>query len=498
MFQAFARPFLDWLEVAIGPQIMQVSPVGSLMESSRSARNSQSTPPLDSTPFRDPKDLRVVIVAEHASMQFGGEAALPVHYFRRLRQRGIEAWLVVHERTQVELMDLFPEDYHRIHFVPDTIWHRLLFLPEPYLPKKLFEISFGVVMKLLTELHQRPVIRQLVKRQQIDVIHQPIYVSPKMPSLIFGLGAPVVIGPLNGGMAYPLAFQHFKNRRVMQIVQVGRVLSNFLNRLIPGKRLAATVLVANPRTRKALPAGVKGKIVELVENGVDMALWQPKVQSKAQPKDSLSSNHRSTTRFVFMGRLIDWKAADWLLLAFQQVVQQVPAELEIIGDGPSRESLEQLGAALKLTHSLHSTELGSTTGAKPPVRFSGWLSQADCARHLQQSDVLVLPSLFEAGGAAVLEAMAVGLPVIATNWGGPVDYVDASCGLLITPTSQAGFIQNLADAMITLAQAPDLREQMGRNGRQRVLKYYDWEKKTDAILKIYADTVQRSKLTRSR
>jgi glycosyltransferase involved in cell wall biosynthesis len=110
----------------------------------------------------------------------------------------------------------------------------------------------------------------------------------------------------------------------------------------------------------------------------------------------------------------------------------------------------------------------------------------------------VLPSLFEAGGAAVLEAMAVGLPVIATNWGGPVDYVDASCGLLITPTSQAGFIQNLADAMIKLAQAPDLREQMGRNGRQRVLKYYDWEKKTDAILKIYADTVRQSTLTRSR
>jgi glycosyltransferase involved in cell wall biosynthesis len=279
----------------------------------------------------------------------------------------------------------------------------------------------------------------------------------------------------------------------MQIVQVGRVLSNFLNQLIPGKRLAATVLVANPRTRKALPAGVKGKIVELVENGVDMALWQP----KAQPKDSLPK-HRSTTRFVFMGRLIDWKAADWLLLAFQQVVQQVPAELEIIGDGPSRQALEQLGAALKLTDSLHSTESGRTTGSKPPVRFAGWLSQADCARHLQQSDVLVLPSLFEAGGAAVLEAMAVGLPVIATNWGGPVDYVDASCGLLITPTSQAGFIQNLADAMIKLAQAPDLREQMGRNGRQRVLKYYDWEKKTDAILKIYADTVRQSMLTRSR
>lgn len=489
MFQAFASPFLNWLEVAIGMQIMQVSPVGSLLESSRSAHNSQSTQTLDSIPYRSAQDLRIVIVAEHASMQFGGEAALPVHYFRHLRQRGIETWLVVHERTRSELLDLFPEDFHRIHFAPDTIWHRLLFLPGSYLPQKLFEVTFGVVMKLLTELYQRPVIKQLVKHQQIDVIHQPIYVSPKMPSLIFGLGAPVVIGPLNGGMTYPSAFQRLKNKWVMQVVHVGRILSNLMNQLIPGKRLATTVLVANQRTRKALPAGVGGKIVELVENGVDVALWQP--------KDYLRK-HQSPTRFVFMGRLIDWKAVDSLLLAFQRVVQQVPAELEIIGDGPSRDSLEQLGEALQLTHSSHPVASTRATGSKPTVRFSGWLSQEDCARRLQQSDVLVLPSIFEAGGAAVLEAMAVGLPVIATDWGGPVDYLDESCGLLIAPTSKEGFIQKLADAMVRLADAPSLREQMGRNGRQRVLKYYDWEKKTDAILKIYAHTVRRSKLTQSR
>src|SRR5258708_39452367 len=53
-------------------------------------------------------DIRVVIVAEHASLKFGGEAALPLHYFRVLRRRNVAAWLVVHERTRSELEHAFP------------------------------------------------------------------------------------------------------------------------------------------------------------------------------------------------------------------------------------------------------------------------------------------------------------------------------------------------------------------------------------------------------
>jgi glycosyltransferase involved in cell wall biosynthesis len=399
-------------------------------------------------------------------MQFGGEAALPVHYFRLLRQRQIETWLVVHERTRQELLSQFPEDSDRIYFVPDTIWQQLMDSVSHYLPKKLFEITLGFAMKLLTELAQRSVIRQLINTQQIDLIHQPIFVSPKTPSLIFGMGVPVIMGPLNGGMTYAPAFQQSKRQLVMQVVHLGRGLSDILNLLIPGKRLAATVLVANQRTRDALPRGVRGRIVELVENGVETQLWQP---AAVKPP--------GTPRFVFMGRLVDWKAVDWLLLAFQQVLKQVPAELEIIGDGPLRQQLQQLSEDLGLS--------------EQQVKFSGWLSQQQCAQRLQQSDVLVLPSLFESGGAVVLEAMAVGLPVIATNWGGPVDYLDSTCGILIDPTSKSIFIEQLIAAMLKLAQSPELRQRMGTAGRQRVLNHYDWQHKIDRILEIYREAVNR-------
>jgi hypothetical protein len=66
---------------------------------------------------------RVLIVAEHASAKFGGEAVLPLHYFRVLRARGVETFLVVHERTREELETLFPNDRARIHYVRDTRLH---------------------------------------------------------------------------------------------------------------------------------------------------------------------------------------------------------------------------------------------------------------------------------------------------------------------------------------------------------------------------------------
>lgn len=63
------------------------------------------------------QNLRILIVADNASNQFGGEAILPWHIFRVLRKRGMEAWLLVHERTRDQLEQDFPDDFDRIYFI---------------------------------------------------------------------------------------------------------------------------------------------------------------------------------------------------------------------------------------------------------------------------------------------------------------------------------------------------------------------------------------------
>ncbi len=196
--------------------------------------------------------MRVLIVAEHASAKFGGEAFLPLNYFRLLRERKIDTWLVVHQRTQAELESLFPQECHRMYFIKNTLIHRVLNYSGRFLPKRFNYVTLHFLSIFYTQTMQRQIVRQLVRQNNIDVVHQPMPVSPKFPSLIFDVGAPVVIGPMNGGMNYPPGFKSEQSWFVDLMIFIGRKSSDFFNRLIPGKLQAKILLVANERTKQAL------------------------------------------------------------------------------------------------------------------------------------------------------------------------------------------------------------------------------------------------------
>jgi len=418
---------------------------------------------------------RVLIMAEHASARFGGEASLPLHYFRVLLARGIPVWLITHGRVRRELQTVFPGSADRIFYIDDTWVHLALWKASHWLPARMSYLTTDYLMRIVTQRSQRSLARALVKQFGITVVHQPMPVSPKEPSLLHGLGAPVVIGPMNGGMDYPTGIRLHRSSLIEALVGVGRAASSVLNWLVPGKRRAAVLLVANARTRAALPRGVTTRVVELVENGVDLSLWQAPAAPLPAPDDGV-------TRFVFLGRLVDWKAVDLLLTAFAKARAQAPMSLLIIGDGAMAAPLKEQAARLDL--------IGSREGEPSKVLFAGWVPQAECAGKLRSQHCLVLPSLMECGGAVVLEAMALGLPVIATAWGGPADYLDPGCGILVAPTSRDALVGGLADAMTRLARDPALRASMGHAGRQKVLREFDWEAKVDRMLEVYRDAAE--------
>jgi glycosyltransferase involved in cell wall biosynthesis len=408
------------------------------------------------------KLMRVIIVADNASTLFGGEAFIPFNYFRLLRSRNVDVRLVVHARNRAELIKQFPQDSDRLYFVEDSLFHKILFRFGQRLPRRLAEATTGLLIHLTTQFAQRRIVSALVKHFGVDVVHQPIPVSAKVPSQMFGFAAAVVMGPLNGGMEYPPAFRDEHGRLATVAMALARVFAIVVNLVIPGKRLAQLVLVANRRTRDALPWGARGRVLELPENGVDLTIWQRKLPDQL-PGPSL--------RLVFVGRLIDWKALEIAIEAVHRAIKQIAVTFEIIGDGPMRQHWQDLAAKMGLTSA---------------IRFSGFLSQQDCAERLQRADVFVLPSLFECGGAVVLEAMAVGLPVIATAWGGPLDYLDESCGILVEPTSREALVTGFCDAIVRLAGSAPLRIRMGQAGHERVRQHFDWERKIDQILELYA------------
>jgi glycosyltransferase involved in cell wall biosynthesis len=418
----------------------------------------------------DSRSPKVCVVCQNASFKYGGEAGLPWLLFKFLRRRGVDAHLVAHGRTKPEVLAGFPEDIDRLHFIPETRFDRFLHKCGSYLPGKIDAQTFGTARHIFNQMLQRKIVKRLVEEKGIEIVHEINPVSPKQISAMFGLNVPVVIGPLAGGMLYPPAFSFMDSKAARAVEAFGRATSLVLNFLVPGKLLADALIVANGQGKDALPVGTLGAIHHVPDVGVDLNVWTARDDAAPRPSGPV--------RFVYLGRLADWKGVQFLLPAFKQVLSQMDnVTLDILGSGEDQAKLQSQAGELNFGDKLN---------------FVGWVSAAEGARRLREADVLVLPSLHEVGGIVILEAMAVGLPVIATNWGGPAVHVTDETGIRVNPASKEKFISGLADAMLRLARSPDLRQQMGRAGRAHVTtNLYDWSQKTDRLLQIYRELIDR-------
>jgi glycosyltransferase involved in cell wall biosynthesis len=412
--------------------------------------------------------MNVLIVAENASAKMSGETLLSLYYFNRLRAKNVNVWLVCHQRTREELRQMFSDEiFQTIYFIEDTRLQQIIWKLSKSLPARVKGLITDEWIRWITQKQARSLVKQLIPKLGIQLVFEPSRISPKVPSFMYDLGVPVVIGPLAGGMDFPPAFRYLESRLSRMSIGFGRAMSNLMNRLIPGKLQADALIVANDRTEKALPAGYRGKVYRVRECGVDLSLWQP-VQRPELDADR-------PIRFVCMARFVEQKGIPFLVEAFKQVADRSHAVLELIGNGDLFEAIQARVTELHL---------------QEKVRLRGWMALEDAAALMRECHVYVVPSIGDPGNISMMEAMATGMPVIATNWGGVGEIADATCGILVDPTSQAGFIRGLADAMVRLAESPELRRQMGNASIERVTSnYFDWDSKIDRIIEIFAETL---------
>jgi glycosyltransferase involved in cell wall biosynthesis len=416
--------------------------------------------------------IRVLIVSENISLRMGGESSLPYYYAKLLALRGAEVWLACHERVEGEIRLAFPELMHRIRFVRDTYVQRLALRCGNALPYRLRDMFVGQLIHFSTQARIRKIAIELARAGKIDIVLEPAPITPKGLSFMYDVGVPVVIGPMCGGMNFPPAFADLDSLLTRAVMGLGRRASQLANRLVPGKLKADVLLAANASTVRALPAGYRGQVIRLFESGVDLDLWE---------SGNTDPAHRDgVVRFAFSGRFVDWKGVQYLLPAFAKAAAQEPrCRLDLIGGG------ELKGKVDALIERHHIADA---------VRCHGWISRSDATKIIREADVFVMPSLRECGGTAILEAMALGKPVIASNWGGPADYVDSSCGVLISVNSKTAFVEELAQAMVRLARSRELRQSLGEGGKLRVRKdNLAWTSKADRVLSILTEVVVHSR-----
>ena len=182
-----------------------------------------------------------------------------------------------------------------------------------------------------------------------------------------------------------------------------RLVSHLFNIVIPGKLFAARLLVANQHTEEALPYLRLGKVVEIIENSADEI-------SSDLTSVAVNGKKSQKTNILYVGRLVDWKAVDVLIDVFAKI-DDPAIHLDIVGEGQDMIALKNQAKDLK------------------NVTFHGWVEYSKIHQIYDKADIFVLPSVRECGGAVVLEAMARGVPTIATAWGGPVDYIRKEQGI---------------------------------------------------------------------
>jgi len=201
--------------------------------------------------------------------------------------------------------------------------------------------------------------------------------------------------------------------------------------------------------------GVAAERLSVVPNGVDTGRFIP-------PEDG-----RRDDTVLYVGSLIARKGVRYLLEAMPAVFARHPTlRLAIVGEGPEEQRLRAQADAL---------------GIAPRVAFLGAQTQGAVRDRMQRARALVLPSVEEGLGVVLLEALACGTPIVASNVGGIPDVVTTDVGRLVPPASPAP----LAEALDALLSDPCDWERASLAARRRAVAHYDWTRVAAQLIAVY-------------
>ena len=283
-------------------------------------------------------------------------------------------------------------------------------------------------------------------------------------------------------------------------------------RLVNAGRRADRLVVVSPTDRQLAVdlLGVDLSLVEVVPNGVDVDRFRPVGLTRSErfvqwrhwlveePQGWDESGHPGTIRYsgsdierffldpasgemlpvlLFVGRFLDFKRVPLLVRAYataREALGPNPPPLVIWGGYPGEWEGE------------HPHTVATSLGVEG-VFFAGWRGHEDLAVGFNCADVFVAPSVDEPFGQVYLEAMSCGLPVIATDTGGPQSFVNTDPagpnGWRVKPDDDA----ELADAIIEAASDEPTRHRRGRNAQRLIERQYDWRRIAMDMDRIYGN-----------
>ena len=306
--------------------------------------------------------------------------------------------------------------------------------------KRVRAFRFSILLKLM----------KILKEHKIDIIHCHAH-----KSTVYGTIA-AIFAHTRVVMAHVHGLNRSRNFR--------RKLVNFLL----FRKVNRIIAVANSVKKDVLKSNwfLSAKKLSVLENSIDYKRFADVTVSKKDAKQMLGV---PANAFVFgtTGRLAPTKGLSYLIEAFAKLKAQMPsAHLVLIGDGWLKPELEKEGGRMQCKDSIH---------------FLGYRINIEAL--VKGIDVFVLSSIAEGMPRAILEAMAAGVPCVATKVGGIPEIInDENTGLLVPPKDSTA----LAQAMISLANIPkDRLEKLTKKAQNRVRQFYSHRIVREKLRRLY-------------
>jgi glycosyltransferase involved in cell wall biosynthesis len=302
-----------------------------------------------------------------------------------------------------------------------------------------------------------------IRRREFDVVHRITPLSPTTPSILARLCAqastPFILGPLNGGVPWPVEFDSAR-RKEREWLSYVRAAYRFL----PGHRStlakSSAIIVGSRSTLKEIPERFRDKCIYLPENAIDSARFPPPT----------SKTWSGVLRACFVGRLVHYKGPDMLLEAVAPLVRAARLRLDIVGDGPL---MADLGAYVR--------EQDLQSG----VTLHGWVAHEKLEPVMRESHLLLFPSIREFGGGVVLEAMASGVVPVVVDYGGPGELVTEAVGFKIPLGRRQFIIDRLRNIVTAICNEPDQLRAKSEAACARVRNHFTWDIKARHIIEVY-------------
>ncbi len=237
------------------------------------------------------------------------------------------------------------------------------------------------------------------------------------------------------------------DRKLFWYNKLDRFALRFFNRIIA---------VSDEISEYLQQTGVKKVLIKVIPNGVKTEIDHAFSLQNKKAKRALFNIREKDFVLGYIGRLSQEKGIEYLIHASSMLEKAIiPIKILLIGDGPQKETLKALA---------------KENGLGTKVFFPGF--QSDIEEWIPALDVFILPSFTEGTPMSLLEAMAYGIPVVASAVGGVPKIIDSGkTGILVSP----GRPKEIRDNIVRLYDNPSLRNKIGKAGQQKVKEEFDVE-----------------------